>query len=136
MSAAPIGFISAAETGTPRLKALTTGFAIGCYGALNLVFQFTVPLMLATNGANWGVKAGYLFAGLGALGTVGIYIFTPEVCSLSVHGIWGWLTRFQTAGRTFSEIDELFELGTSPRKFAVTETSAQRAGIVKKATIV
>jgi hypothetical protein len=34
MSAAPIGFVVAAETATPRLKSLTTGFAIGCYGAL------------------------------------------------------------------------------------------------------
>ncbi|GFZ43381.1 hypothetical protein JCM24511_01101 [Saitozyma sp. JCM 24511] len=113
MSAAPIGFVVAAETATPRLKSLTTGFAIGCYGALNVVFQFTVPLMLAADGANWGVKAAYLFAGLTVFGALGIFFFTPE-----------------TSGRTFSEMDELFELRISPRHFAKTQTTAQKAGIL------
>ncbi|RSH81844.1 uncharacterized protein EHS24_008039 [Apiotrichum porosum] len=111
MSAAPLGWISAAETATPYLKSLTTGFAIGCYSALNLIFQFCVPLMLAKDGADWGVKAAYLFAGLAILGGIGIYFLTPE-----------------TAGRTYSELDELFESGISPRKFAQTKTSAQMTG--------
>jgi hypothetical protein len=79
----------------------------------SIVFQFTVPLMLAADGANWGVKAAYLFAGLTVFGALGIFFFTPE-----------------TSGRTFSEMDELFELRISPRHFAKTQTTAQKAGIL------
>ena len=32
-SAGPIGFVAAGETSTPRLRANTTAFNLGCYGA-------------------------------------------------------------------------------------------------------
>ena len=32
-SAGPIGFVAAGETSTPRLRAQTTSFNLGCYGA-------------------------------------------------------------------------------------------------------
>lgn len=31
-SAGPIGYVAAGETSTPRLRAQTTGFNLGCYG--------------------------------------------------------------------------------------------------------
>lgn len=31
-SAGPIGFVASAETSTPRLRAQTTSFNLGCYG--------------------------------------------------------------------------------------------------------
>lgn len=31
-SAGPIGFVAAGETSTPRLRAQTTSFNLGCYG--------------------------------------------------------------------------------------------------------
>lgn len=60
MTAAPVGFVMAAELGTPRLRAKTTAFAISVYGALNLIFTFCIPLFEDVNGTNWGVKAGYV----------------------------------------------------------------------------
>lgn len=33
LSAGPIGFVAAGETSTPRLRAQTTSFNLGCYGA-------------------------------------------------------------------------------------------------------
>jgi len=41
-SAGPIGFVAAAETSTPRLRAQTTSFNLGCYG-LGLWVPATVP---------------------------------------------------------------------------------------------
>lgn len=32
-SAGPIGFVASGETSTPRLRAKTTSFNLGCYGA-------------------------------------------------------------------------------------------------------
>ena len=60
LTAAPVGFVIAAEVGSARLRAQTTGFAIGVYGALNLIFTFTIPLFLDPNGTNWGTKAAYV----------------------------------------------------------------------------
>jgi hypothetical protein len=33
LSAGPLGFVAAGETSTPRLRAKTTSFNLGCYGA-------------------------------------------------------------------------------------------------------
>ena len=98
LTAAPVGFVIAAEVGSARLRAQTTGFAIGVYGALNLIFTFTIPLFLDPNGTNWGTKAAYvgfsslsvpfrfltgnrwqLFGGLSAIATVLLYFYLPEV---------------------------------------------------------
>jgi SP family general alpha glucoside:H+ symporter-like MFS transporter len=32
LSAGPLGFVAAGETSTPRLRAQTTSFNLGCYG--------------------------------------------------------------------------------------------------------
>lgn len=50
--------------------------------------------MLAKDGADWGVKAAYLFAGLAILGGIGIYFFTPEVSNTQsqreTNNVDGW----------------------------------------------
>jgi hypothetical protein len=38
-SAGPIGFVAAAETSTPHLRAATTSFNLGCYGLGLQVFS-------------------------------------------------------------------------------------------------
>lgn len=51
---------------------------------------------------------GYLFFGFGLAGWIAIFFTIPEV-----------------AGRSYEEIDELFENKTPTRKFAVTKTRVQ-----------
>lgn len=52
-----------------------------------------------------------MYGGL-AFVTVGlVYVLIPE-----------------TAGRTFAELDELYDRGVSVRRFAETETAIQRSG--------
>ncbi|ORY27930.1 and other transporter-domain-containing protein [Naematelia encephala] len=110
-SAGPIGFVAAAETSTPRLRAQTTSFNLGCYGLGFVVFQWSVSYMISPDAANMGVKAIYIWAGLLIPTTVILYFFYPE-----------------TYGRTYWELDELYERKIPARKFRNTATLSDASG--------
>lgn len=108
------GWTLAAEIATPRLRAKTTALAYSTYTLVGLIFSVTVPLMLATTGpgaANWGVKTLFMYAGLMAIGTVMNFIFLPE-----------------TKGRTFSELDEMYEARIPPRRMKNYKTRVEQIG--------
>jgi hypothetical protein len=44
----------------------------------------TVPIMLDTTGANWGVKSGFFWAGTSFLSCLGAWFLIPEVSPLSL----------------------------------------------------
>lgn len=73
---------------------------------LNLLFTYTTPIMLASPGADWGLHIGYFWAGTTTIGLTLIFFFVPE-----------------TRGRTWNELDELFERGIPARKFRTTKTA-------------
>ena len=73
-----------------------------------LGFSYTVPLLLSDQDAGWGDKIGLLLAGLSLACILPVYFLYPE-----------------TKVRTYAEIDELYESGIPPRKFAETKTTAQ-----------
>ena len=62
-----------------------------------------MPILLSAQQAGWGQKIGLFFGGLAILWWIPLYFLFPE-----------------TKGRTFTEIDELYERGVSPRHFAKT----------------
>lgn len=64
--------------------------------------------MLSNQGAGWGQKIGFFFAGITFLFLVPIAFFFPE-----------------TKGRTYLELDELFERGVPAWRFASTVTAYQ-----------
>jgi len=84
----------------------------------SVVFQWTVPYMINADAANLGVKAIYVWAGLLVPTTAILYFFYPE-----------------TAGRTYWELDELYERKISARKFKSTPTLAEQAGRKNKALV-
>ncbi|KAL1410692.1 hypothetical protein Q8F55_001634 [Vanrija albida] len=99
---AGVGWGLTSEISTPRLRARTTGVVVSMSMCFSLMFGYTVPLMLAATGKgarNWGVKTMFLFACLGGIGLVVNFFILPEV-----------------GGRTFSEVDEMYEKGVPPRK--------------------
>lgn len=115
-SAGPIGFVAAGETSTPRLRAQTTSFNLGCYGLGFVVFNWSVSYMISPDAGDMGVKAIYVWAGLLVPTVVILYLYYPE-----------------TYGRTYWELDELYERGIPAWKFASTQTSAQQSGYKSKA---
>jgi SP family general alpha glucoside:H+ symporter-like MFS transporter len=106
ISAGTIGWTMVAEVSTPRLRAKTAGFAAGGTACFGLIFNYTVPIMLANPGANWGLNIGYFWAGL-------------IIVSLGIM----WYVVPETKGRTYSELDELFERRVPAWRFKTTKTS-------------
>ncbi|TIA60744.1 MFS general substrate transporter [Aureobasidium pullulans] len=110
-SAGPIGFVAAVETSTPRLRAQTTSFNLGCYGLGFVVFQWTVSYMISPDAANLGIKAVYVWAGLLVPFTILLWLYYPE-----------------TYGRTYWELDELYERKIPAWKFKNTPTLSDQSG--------
>ncbi|WRT69060.1 uncharacterized protein IL334_006043 [Kwoniella shivajii] len=111
LSAGPIGFVAAGETSTPHLRAQTTSFNLGCYGLGFVVFQWSISYMISPDAANLGLKAIYIWAGLLVPTTIILYLFYPE-----------------TYGRTYWELDELYDRKIPAWRFKNTKTSSELAG--------
>ncbi|GFZ43406.1 hypothetical protein JCM24511_01126 [Saitozyma sp. JCM 24511] len=110
-SSGPIGYVAAGETSTPRLRAQTTSFNLGCYGIGFVVFQWSVSYMISPDAGNMGVKAIYVWAGLLIPTVILLWLFYPE-----------------TYGRTYWELDELYERNIPAWKFKTTPTLADQSG--------
>lgn len=108
------GWTVASEIATPRLRAKSTAFIVSTNAISGAIFNTTVPLMLSSSGngaKGWGLKTLFMFAILSALGTVFNYYLLPE-----------------TKGRTFGEMDEMYEARVPPRKMQAFYTSVERSG--------
>ncbi|KAG4259894.1 hypothetical protein FPRO03_12544 [Fusarium proliferatum] len=105
---APIGWISLVEISSPSLRAKTTSIAVTIQYATGILFNYTVPLMLSNQNAGWGQKIGLFFGGITLVYLIPCILMFPE-----------------TKGRTYHELDELFERRVSAWKFASTRTSHQ-----------
>ncbi|ORY89818.1 and other transporter-domain-containing protein [Leucosporidium creatinivorum] len=107
-SAGPLGYVFLGESSTPILRAKTSGAAAAGAGAFGLIFNYCSPLMLsaAPDGAGWGVKTAFFFAGTGFIGLVLLFFTIPE-----------------TKNRSYLELDELFLRKIPARRFATTKTS-------------
>ncbi len=66
----------------------------------SIVFTVAMPYMLNSDQANWRGKAGFLFGGISG------------ACL-----VWCWLRIPESRGRTFEELDILFERKVPARKF-------------------
>ncbi|KAF4956733.1 hypothetical protein FSARC_11501 [Fusarium sarcochroum] len=115
-SAGPIGYVASGETSTPRLRAQTTSFNLGCYGLGFVIFQWTISYMISPDAGNLGVKAVYVWAGL----------LVPTVVLL-------WLYYPETYGRTYWELDELYERKIPAWKFKNATTLSDQSGHKNKA---
>ncbi|KAJ4256805.1 hypothetical protein NW762_008901 [Fusarium torreyae] len=110
ISVAPIGWLSLVEVSSPLFRAKSTAVASIIQSASGVLFNYTVPLMLSDQNAGWGQKIGLFFGGISVVYLIPVVLLFPE-----------------TKGRTYQELDELFESGVPAWKFAATETSHQRS---------
>jgi hypothetical protein len=94
-----IAFVLLGETSSPALRAKTTGLATATQGILGIIMNFTMPYMINPNEGNMRGKVGFVFGGLALVASVGSYFYCPEL-----------------KGRTFNEINRLFEAKVPPRK--------------------
>lgn len=104
MAIGPICYTIVAEIPSTRLKAKTIVLARNFNNMASLVNNALMPRMLGRNSWNWGAKTG---------------LFWASWCLLIL--IWAYFRLPEPKGRTYGELDMLFENGVSARHFATTQ---------------
>jgi len=99
----PVCYSLVSELSSTRLRAKTVVLARNLYNIISLITNTLTPRMLNPTAWNWGAKAGFFWAGSCALCIVWCYFRLPE-----------------PKGRTYGELDVLFEQGVSARDFKKT----------------
>jgi SP family general alpha glucoside:H+ symporter-like MFS transporter len=100
----PMVYVLIAELPNTRIRGKTLGVACFVPHIFSITFAAALPYAMNTDGANWGAKTAFLFAGLGAIVVIWAFFCLPE-----------------SKGRTFAELDILFERKTSARRFNNTD---------------
>ncbi|KAG9230496.1 sugar porter family MFS transporter [Amylocarpus encephaloides] len=103
LSVGTVCYSLVAELSTRRLQIKTVVLGRNLYNIVGIVCSVLTPYMLNPGEWDWGNYAGFFWAGICFLCIIYTYFRLPE-----------------PAGRTFAELDLLFERGVSARKFATT----------------
>jgi len=99
----PVCYSLVAEMSSTRLRNKSIVLARNLYNVSGIVVNILTPRMLNPTAWNWGAKSGFFWAGLTLICLVWTYFRLPE-----------------PKGRTYAELDMLFEQRVSARKFAST----------------
>ncbi|KXJ91666.1 general alpha-glucoside permease [Microdochium bolleyi] len=100
----PVCYALVTELTSTRLKVKTVVLARNLYNVTGIITNILTPLMLNPTAWNWGAKTGFFWAG-----------------SCLLCAIWTYFRLPEPKGRTYSELDVLFESKVSARKFKTTE---------------
>ncbi|KAH7073810.1 general substrate transporter [Paraphoma chrysanthemicola] len=95
-----------AELSSRRLQIKTVVLGRNLYNVIGIITSVLTPYMLNPSAWNWGNFAGFFWAGSCFLSIIYTYFRMPE-----------------PRGRSFAELDLLFEKRVSARKFAKTEVN-------------
>ncbi|KAI1174551.1 general alpha-glucoside permease [Nemania sp. FL0916] len=111
-SIGPVVYTIVSEIPSTRLRAKSIILARNAYNAINIAFVNVVSYrQLSPDEWNWGLKSGFFWAGINIIFTTYIFFRLPE-----------------TKGRTYAELDILFENKVPARKFASTKIDTLIAG--------
>lgn len=100
----PVCYSIVAEIPATRLKVKTVVLARNCYNIGNIINNVLMPKFLGTRAWNLGAKTGLVFAG-----------------SCFILLVWTYFRLPEPRGRTYAELDVLFEHRVSARKFRTTK---------------
>ena len=103
LSVGTVCYSLVAELSTRRLQIKTVVLGRNCYNIVAIICSVLTPYMLNPGAWNWQNFAGFFWAGICFLCIVYTYFRVPE-----------------PSGRSFAELDLLFERGVSARKFKST----------------
>jgi SP family general alpha glucoside:H+ symporter-like MFS transporter len=99
----PVCYSLVAELTSTRLRTKSVVLARNMYNMVGIVTNIITPRMLNPTAWNWGAKSGFFWAG------------TCLLCA-----VWTFFRLPEPKGRTYGELDVLFESGVSARRFAST----------------
>jgi len=104
LSVGTVCYSLVAELSTRRLQIKTVVLGRNLYNIVGIICSVLTPYMLNPGAWNWGNYTGFFWAAICFCCIIYTYFRVPE-----------------PQGRTFAELDLLFERGVSARKFATTE---------------
>lgn len=104
LTVGPVTYSLVSELSSTRLKAKTIVLARCGYNISNIVVNVLTNYQLNSSAWNWGARTAFFWAG------------TCLVCL-----VWVFFRLPEPRGRTYEELDLLFERGISARKFKETE---------------
>lgn len=99
----PVVYSLVSELSSTRLRAKSVVLARNLYNCFSIVNGVVFPMMLNPTAWNWKAKTGFFWAG------------TCFLCFC-----WAFFRLPEPKGRTYGELDVLFETGVSARKFRKT----------------
>lgn len=100
----PVCFALIPELSSGRLRVKTLAFARFVYVCCGTVCGIITPYQVNSTAWNWGPKTGFFWGSVSIMVTTAVYFLVPE-----------------TKGRTYAELDVLFEMKVPARKFKSTE---------------
>ncbi|KAJ5519231.1 Major facilitator superfamily domain general substrate transporter [Penicillium expansum] len=103
ISVGPVTYSLVSELSSTRLKAKTIVLARCLYNISNIVVNVLTNYQLNSTAWDWGARCAYFWAG---------------TCLASL--VWAFFRLPEPKGRTYEELDLLFERGVPARKFATT----------------
>ena len=124
LTVGPVCYILVAEISSTRLRSKTIVLARNFYNIVGIFNNIVTPRMLSPIAWNWGAKAGFFW---------GVF------CTIAV--VWTFFRLPEPKGKTYAELDVLFEQKVSARKFNKAkvdpfrgESVVVRSGSVVQAT--
>lgn len=100
MTVGPICFVIISEISATRLRTKTIAIGTAVQAAASIIFTVAIPYMLNSDEGNWGGKAGFLFGGISFMCLLWCFFRLPE-----------------SRGRTYEELDILFQRRIPARQF-------------------
>lgn len=100
VSIGPVCFILLSECSATRVRSKTIAVATAAQGILGIIMTVAIPYMINPAQANMQGKLGFFFGGLAGLCLLWAYFRVPE-----------------TMGRTYEELDHLFDKKLPARQF-------------------
>ncbi|KAI1811022.1 putative maltose permease [Poronia punctata] len=100
LSIGPITFVILGECSATRVRSKTIAMATAVQAVVGIVMTVAIPYLINPDEANLQGKLGYFFGGLGGLCLIWSYFRVPE-----------------TKGRTYEDLDVLFDRRVPAREF-------------------
>ena len=115
-SVGPICFVIICEASATRVRSKTIGIATAAQALMGIVMTVAIPYMINPDQANMRGKLGFFFGALATISWVWAYFRVPEFKGMyHVLRSTGYL--LTSSGRTYEELDTMFERGVRTRDF-------------------
>jgi MFS transporter, SP family, general alpha glucoside:H+ symporter len=119
LSIGPVCFVIICECSATKVRSKTIALATAVQAFMGIVMTIAIPYMINPDQANMRGKLGFFFGEcMLRYDSEGEKLTTASLGGLAaVCCIWSWFRVPETKGRTYEELDLMFERGVKTREF-------------------